>query len=316
MNQQPDKTVSIREQSTRAARLAAFGFYLGLAPLALGAQAVAKNRFLTIHRNQALTLFAIMALIVLLIVVLVLALSLGMVYYRVLADRWPTELWLLSLGRKLLIAWGVFWGYGVIRAVRGDARPIPFLNRLAVRRDMQVAGMVSVIVGVALILIFLSMLCVADRLVADDTTAGRVYMVYDDLGRFPRALFAFAMLPVSTTANNKWGSGSVVLLPLSVEAVEQSLLQGAFVVIASHGTADGLILDAGYLKPEDVHDMELNQELEFVYIAGCDSGVQREAWEKAFYPAQVKTYDRMTPVIEHLWWLWTQGPDIVRRLPT
>ena len=31
-------------------------------------------------------------------------------------------------------------------------------------------------------------------------------------------------------------------------------------------------------------------------------------------PAEVKTYNRLTAVVEHLWWIWREGPRRIRAL--
>ncbi len=296
-------------------RLLAAGFYLGAAPLGLWAPACRRNTFLVAHRNQALALFALLGTVLLTALVLVALLSLGMVYHRALVERWPAEAWLISLCRKLLIVWAVFWAYGVVRAIRGRVEPVPFLFRLNNHRGVRLTGAVAVFMGLFFIMIFSVTLHVADNLVIDNGAQGRVYMVYDNPQRMPKAFFSFAMLPITREAHRKWGPGSVKLLPMTRDDILHALSEGAFVFIASHGTEQGLLLESGYFKPEDIPDLQENNTLAFVYLAGCDSGAQGEAWENALFPAQVKTYDRMTPVIEHLWWSWVRGPKIVRQLP-
>ena len=51
-----------------------------------------------------------------------------------------------------------------------------------------------------------------------------------------------------------------------------------------------------------------------VYITGCDSGAKARLWEAAFAPAEVKTFDRLSTVAEHIVWLWVDGPERVREL--
>ena len=54
--------------------------------------------------------------------------------------------------------------------------------------------------------------------------------------------------------------------------------------------------------------------LRFVYLAGCDSGILREAWEKALAPARVVTQDHLASTLQHVWWLWRDGPRVIRDL--
>ncbi|MBI2432466.1 MAG: hypothetical protein HYV26_06305 [Candidatus Hydrogenedentes bacterium] len=75
------------------------------------------------------------------------------------------------------------------------------------------------------------------------------------------------------------------------------------------------MINKHYYAPKQLAGLTVNPSLHFVYLAGCDSGTLRQEWEKAFAPAHVYTYDRLTAVAEHAWWLWTEGPEAVRELP-
>lgn len=274
-----------------------------------------QSSYMRLHCRQALALAAVFALIFFVLIVLILLLSYGMVFHRELMEQWPTEAWLLSLGRKLLIAWAVFWGHGLVQALRGSASPTPYLHGLARRPCIRSFGRIMLlfflISGVLLSLLTVN----AECHVGSHLESAHVFIVYDDLGRFPRSLFSLAVYPIARAATQRWGMDSVALLPLSAGAIQNALVRGRFIVIASHGTARGLLVEEGYYTPEDVPAPGSNPNLSYVYLAGCDSGAQRQAWEKALHPATVKTYDRMTPVFEHVWWFWTQGPAIVRALP-
>ncbi len=295
-------------------RVAALVCYAGLAPLVAVWRRKKRSEYIAVHCSQALVLFAFLGIIVVLVSALVLILSYGMVHHRQLVERWPSEVWLLSLGRKLLIVWGVFWGYALFRALRGSARPVPYMSFALRCQWLQRAGAAFLCAVLLTLLAFIPVIIMAELLVTDNAERGKVFMVYDDLGRFPRPLFSFAMYPVARAAVTRYGPDSAVLLPISRVAIETALTRGTYVVIASHGTARGLLLDGGYYTPEDVPSLDEHASLQFVYLAGCDSGAQRLAWEKALRPAAVKTYDRLTPVIEHFWWFWTQGPQRVREL--
>ena len=90
--------------------------------------------------------------------------------------------------------------------------------------------------------------------------------------------------------------------------------EGGLVVVATHGKADGLLCDGKFVTPEDVSAMPAGEDLAFVYLTGCDSGTQEQAWTGAFAPAKVVTYPRLTAIVEHAWWMWFEGPKIVRAL--
>ncbi len=296
----------------RKERTLALLCYLGVVPAALYCKKKHPSDYCTLHAKQALVLFGFLAIIVVLLAVLVLLLSYGMVHHRQLVERWPSEVWLLSLGRKLLIVWAVFWGYAVVRAVRGSAVPVPYLSRALRSRWLPNTGAIFVVSLVVIAVVMCPIVVRAHTLTTEREEAGKVFVVYDDLGRFPRFLFSFAVYPITRSAVARHGHDSVVMAPMTRTAIKTALTQGTFVIIASHGTAQGLLLEEGYFTPDDVPPLHDHTPLQFVYLAGCDSGAQRQAWETALYPATVKTYDRLTPVIEHLWWFWIEGPKHVR----
>jgi hypothetical protein len=267
--------------------------------------------YLAIHRNQALTLFAFLGVVFLLLLMLVGGLSYGMVYHRNLVESGPTEVWLLSFIRKLLIVWLVFWAYSVFRALRGSPVPVPYLSVLSSRRYLHRTGMATLIAIFMALSAIVPLLIVADAQVSDVVEEGSVFMVYEDQGRFPRCLFSLAVFPIARASIKHYGPGSMVLLPISPDSIRAAINHGVVVIIASHGTSNGLLLEGGYFTPSDLLPRENSDRLKYVYFAGCDSGTQRSAWEEALRPAQVHTYDRLTPVLEHLWWFWTKGPSVV-----
>lgn len=295
-------------------RIYALLLYAGCVPVLLFYRKKTPSSYLEIHRSQALVLLAFLVLILVTLIFLAGLLSYGMVYYRDVVESGPTEVWLLSFIRKLLIVWVVFWGYAVFRAVRGSAIPVPYMSFVVKRRFLQRAGLIAACVIWLVLVVLIPAMIFADSLVTGEVEKGSVFMVYEDQNRFPRALFSLAMLPVAWEAINRYGQESVVLLRISPESIQTAVQHGVVVIIASHGTSKGLLLEKGYFTPADILPRTDAARLKFVYFAGCDSGAQRDAWEKALYPAEVFLYDRLTPVIEHLWWLWTQGPRIVREV--
>ncbi len=296
-------------------RLWAAGFYFGLAPAGMFLGSPRRTAYLDIHCRQALTLFGLLCMAAAILMLLVGALSYGMVRCRDWVEPLPTEAWLFSLGRKMLIVWAVFWVYGLWRAMRGKATPLPYLSLLTGCRFLHWLGTVGIACAVFSCALLTPLVFMADALVDDaDSQAGQAYLLYDDLGVFPRRLFSFAMYPVARSATARWGKGSVKMLPVSRESIQTALAEGTFVFIGAHGTAQGLLLADGFFRPEDVPALDDESALRFVYLAGCDSGLLRQAWEAALHPASVKSYDRLVSTIEHFWWLWTQGPQAVREL--
>ncbi|HDP34683.1 MAG TPA: hypothetical protein ENN29_06180 [Candidatus Hydrogenedentes bacterium] len=295
-------------------RVAALCCYAGLLPNPLLWRNRDVSQFSLVHRNQALTLYAFLGLILAVFILLLLALSYGMVYHRDLVEPLPTEVWLLSFGRKLLIVWIVFWGYAALKAALGSSRPVPYIAWMTQRKFLHRLGRGFLCFAWLVLFVAISLTALAELKVTDEIARGKVFMVYEDLNRFPRFLFSLAMYRMACAGVARYGPGSAVLLPIDADTIQTAVRQGVVVIIASHGTANGLLLRDGYFTPSDIPAPGENPSLRFVYLAGCDSGAHRAAWEKAFHPATVKTYDRLTPVVEHLWWFWTQGPRIIREV--
>ena len=160
------------------------------------------------------------------------------------------------------------------------------------------------------------------------------------MGLVPRWVFNLGFYRISRAATERWGPGSVVVAPLDEHHLELALQHGRFIFLACHGrdgdigTSDLLIVAPPLDAPEldgpnrglwvGRRDVDRHQEpwtglrkgpsLQLVYNTACDSGVNAERWENALAPAEVKTFDRLSTVAEHIVWLWGTGPERVRGL--
>lgn len=288
--------------------------YLGLLPVLRLIPVTRTSPYLRHHDGQAAVIGGLFVLLVGLLLVTLLALSYALVAHRELYENAQLERYSLGAVRKLFLAWSVFWLFGLGMALLGAARPMPLVQPLAERK--RVVGAATSALGALLVLVVLLLLAggYAARRIPPDRTAARVYMVYEDNGIFPRAMFALAFLPMARAADEVYGPGSAALLPISREAVATALAGGDVVFVGSHGTERGLMLRDDWLLPRDLAAMAKGPNLKFVYLTGCDSGVKRDDWLNALAPAEVVTYDRLSASLEHAWWLWFNGPDKVRAI--
>ncbi len=296
-------------------RLAALSFYLGAAPFFWAARTRRKNAYLRHHFEQALAIFLLLFLLTALFAALVLLLSYTMIHQRALYDQTHPEPHLLTFVRRLYLCWLVFWAYGIGLALFGSTRHMPIVAFIASRRGLRGTAMAVFVVLYGAAALTVPVAAHASLLIRTDERPGEVLLLYEDIGKFPRFLFALGFYNISRTANARWGDGSVVALRLTEEAIQRAVKEGRFVFIGSHGRAQGLLLKTGYVSPEDVKAMGAKSQLQYVYLTSCDSGAQKEAWEDAFAPAEVITYDRYTAVVEHAWWLWFRAPATIRALP-
>jgi hypothetical protein len=289
-------------------------FYLGLAPAFWLSKSRNRTPFLTHHFGQAMAIWFMFFVLLMVFVASVVVVSMLMVHFRGFYDQYNPEKPLMSIVRKLFLCWLVFWVYGVALAAWGSERELPVAGWLARKPRCLLSALLAFVVLYAAILGTVPLAMHAASLARADTAPGKAYMLYEDIDRFPRWMFTLGFYPIARAATQRWGPGSVVALKLSRDAIRRALQEGHFVFIGSHGRATGLLIEDGYVTPEEVKAMGAGASLQFVYLTGCDSGAQREAWEQAFAPAKVVTYDRLTAVIEHGWWLLFKGPDVIRSL--
>lgn len=296
-------------------RFRALAHYLGWAPIASLFARPSVCPFLVHHRRQAMGIFLLLGLVVIVFVLAIVFLSYGMIFQRPFYDRTHPEGITLNITRKLFLCWVVFWAYGGALALLGSRLEMPLVSLLG-RSKWPVR------LGAGLMLVFYAVLAVgvpvgvhASSLTRQDAAPGKAYMLYENVDRFPRWMFTLAFYRISLAATERWGQGSVVVLRLSEDTLKRALAEANFVFIGSHGMKQGLLLKKGFIRPEDIRKMGVNPGLRFVYLTSCDSGAQKDTWEQVFSPARVVTYDRLTTVLEHFWWLLFEGPQVVRTLP-
>ncbi len=59
-------------------------------------------------------------------------------------------------------------------------------------------------------------------------------------------------------------------------------------------------------------DLFVGPQLQLVYLAACDGGKKAAEWNVMFAPARVISFDRLSAVAEHIYWLWVRGPREIR----
>ncbi|HRZ84427.1 MAG TPA: hypothetical protein P5069_18390, partial [Candidatus Hydrogenedentes bacterium] len=310
-----DKEQDVPGRATPGERALAVLCYLGVAPFLAGMVRRRGGPCLRTHRTQALMLAAVLAVTVLLFAAVVLGLSWMMAAHPDLYNRHSWEGTTLSVFRKLLIVWGVLWAYGVLSALRGGAAPIPWTERFSSLRAVSVVGLVGAWSLWALLLSMAACAAAVEMLAPRSVKSASATVLYENLeGRIPRALLAPGYLPTLAAARMKWGPGGVAFQPLTLDSLKQGAAESEFLFVGSHGTEDGLLLSTGPVTPEALQDVDRSGRLRFVYLAGCDSAALRDGWEKALAPANVVTQDHLASTLQHVWWLWRQGPGVIRGL--
>lgn len=288
--------------------------YLGFAPFYTARARQGASPFLVHHWRQSLGVLSLLLGLAALFAALFVVVSLLLVYNRELYEGGRFEARFLNVFRKLCLAWGVVWVYAIGAAIAGSATPLPIVAWLGEFRRVRrfaIAGLC----GAYLLAVLLVPLGWHANAMARASGAAPVYLLYDDVNRYPRTLFTLAFYRMSWTARARFGADAVVARKLTPESLAEALPDARFVFLASHGQAEGLLLEGGRLRPRDVAAMGPAKRLQYVYLAGCDSGAIAAEWEAVFAPAEVMTYARLSAVLEHLWWMWSAGPRVLRALP-
>jgi hypothetical protein len=315
-------------------RLLAIAFYLGLAPVLGWLRLRRKDAFVQHHYAQALAV----VLVVLTTGVALLVASVGwswvIIRHREVIEALPWGSDLAVVGVILSVV-TVLWAAGIGLAIAGSMRQVPLLRRLTVSRRaarLALAGNGVALVLIALITV-LTLHAAALTRGLDDRPAP-VYVLYDDMQWCPRWVFQLGAYRIALAARERWGEGSVVVAPLDEHSLKQALRHGRFVVLLCHGREGYVVKDKFLAAPpppvpatrsvcvttdptgeQPWEYVPVGDDLRFVYVTACDAGQRADDWQAALTPAEVITFDRLSAMLEHVWWLWIPAPQRVKSIP-
>lgn len=290
-------------------RLLAALLYLGAAPGVWFVRDRIRSPFLAHHLRQALGVFALLPVTALIFVIAVAIISVTMIYWRELYEGIAVERLLINFSRRVFLGWLVFWGFAMLHTVFASVSPVPIIHRIMRFGRVLTLTAVLCIAAYATVGLAGALTLHAESVLRSSASQGKAYFLYEDVDRFPRAMFALGFYRLALAAREAWGTDSAVLLPLERETIERALREGTFVFIGSHGMKKGLLVDGDWFTVEDARRAGGNSDLDFIYLTGCD---QPQAWIDALAPAEVVTFGRLTAVVEHIWWMWVTGPAKLR----
>lgn len=291
-------------------RLAALLAYLGFAPF-YSAGPAQDNDYADGHRRHALAMLLALLGVVLLYAVGFATVTIAIGISRSLYVDYHIESHVLGALRKVFLAWGVFWLFAMATALLGREAYLPVVWRLA-RRDGLIRCTARLWIGLYVgALLLAAFIAYAGTKVRQDPVPGKVYLLYEDAKVMPRWVFTLGNYRLARAAEDRFGPGQAVMLRLTRESLLRALREGTFIFLGSHGMKQGILMPDGFFEIQDVPERSVNPALQFVYMSGCDQG---SGWREAFAPAEVLTYDRLTTVAEHVWWMWFDGPRVIRAL--
>ncbi len=291
-----------------ALRLIAF---LGFGPLVLPWIKEEQER---ISIKQTIVLWGWLGLIFLAVTIVGLIYSYIVIYFPDIYQEYELEGWYISILRKILLCWLIFWFFGFIWGVTGSNQLLPLVSKFLLSKIL--FAIVFFLNSLVLIL-FLSgfaLLSWSSILLksSSESSPPVVYVLYDDLDYLPRWIFKIGFFPVIKASVDNYGRGSVALLVINKKSLSEALKHAHILFLATHGTEEGILSRDGLIKPEDVKNMQRNYNLRYVYLSGCKGGNQKALWEEAFNPAEVFAYTRMTATLEHIAWFWFSAPKLIR----
>ncbi len=285
--------------------------YFGLAPFLCLFQKRIKEDFIKFHIKQSLVLWFWLILLLLFLSGCILLLTLIVVRFPDFYQNWEVESWFLSISRKLLLCWFVFLVFGLGCALMKSAKPLPFVSFWLRHKTLFSVSEFADTVFVLFVLFLFVINIYSCLLMYPQAREPKVYVLYDNLDYLPQWIFNIGFFPIIKSGSEVYGKGNVALRVVSKESLFESLRNAEIVFIASHGTEEGILSREGFIRPEDIQEIEVNKKMKFVYLSGCKGGEQKEMWSKVFAPAKVLTYKRMTATFEHAWWFWRYGPMVI-----
>jgi elongation factor P hydroxylase len=266
------------------------------------------------HFNQMLMLSLLLFLSFLLFFLILIVQSSILLFSRELAAVIPLEIAFYILGFFLLI-FAVIWLEGCLTAIIGLCPRISLYRW--VEQNAFRSFILRIIAVVQLVLIFTTPFLAlhADSLAKTSIDDSRIVFLYDDMGSIPRWVFTLGFYPELFYSHNRWGKGSAAVAELTKENLEAAFENSTFVFVSSHGEYGHIYLSNGMpYRPNELSKLQVNPALQYVYLTGCDTGLLKEQWQSGLVPAQVKTFGRLSTTLEHIFWLWFQGPDVLKAL--
>lgn len=296
-------------------RLLNVSLYLGGAPIYwLFGKVTHKNLSVKTHYIQVLGINILVCCSFIIFLISFCAHTIIIRFFRSLALNIPLEISFYILGVLLIICLAVSLE-GIVASLLGynpKSKVISsFINNNFRRRlSIAIALIHQLIIITVIILAFHS-----SYIVGDEEEEADVYMLYDDMGYIPRWVFTLGFYPESVVARKSLGDDSVVVVPFTKNTLNEALSNGKLVYIASHGAEGFMVLQDGELLwPSDIHTNLVGDDLQYVYLSGCDTGALHNEWQDAFGPVDIKTFDRLSTVVEHIKWLLIDGPKIINSL--
>jgi len=336
--------LSLNATVKRKDRLLSVGCYFGLAPFLWFLGVVyQRNRLLNHHIMYSL------AFSFLILFGAVCSLFINAIRYWYIVYAWnptPAELGVaytpyaisilvMTFGSILMLTvWGLAWMVSLIGAIRGQMPQIPLISRIASKpQAINLAVYSSLLVEIILLMVF-GLSVRSARITSSMPEKAEVYVLYtvggyvrgyipalglQDTITPPRWIMTMAFYPLVQAGLEKYGEGSVSILPLSEATFNTAIQNGRFIFVASHGGAPPGSFTISELPfkeyiPSDVDPTKVGEQLQYVYFTGCYTGDLESEWRQVLRVETAKMFGRLSPMHEHLLWVWFKSPAVIAGL--
>jgi len=296
-------------------KLLNISFYLGFVPFYWFYNIIRhrdyrrKNHYLQVIALNLLFFYSFIVFVVCFIIH-----NLIMYFNRSLALVIPLELSFYILGILVFVCF-IIWLEGIIAAIVGYVPRIPIYLRITSKTARIRCSIFLIIIHLMLVILMIILIIHSSSIAQSKVEEAEIFMLYDDMGYIPRGVFSLGFYLESLVAINRWGENSVAVVPLTKDTLDYALGNGRFVYIASHGANGYIALQGGDLfYPHNLESTHIGSTLQYVYLSGCDTGLKHVEWENVLVPAYVKTFDRLSTTIEHIYWLIVEGPKVINSL--
>lgn len=224
-----------------------------------------------------------------------------------------------------ILLFGVFiWLIHIFNLLFGKNIRLSFISKLKKRPGILKFSYIFQASFILIILVVVFISFHSFQLSKKTTTPSKIYMLYDDMGFVPKWLLTLGFYQVQLAAQNKWGAGNVSIEPITHENLREALCNASLIFFSVHGDwSNGEYAgqfhffnktrDKMYLYgPDQIKHIGIGEKLKFVYLAHCNGGLLEKEWAETFYPAKIKSFNRISTYPEHIFWLWIKLPNIIK----
>jgi len=289
--------------------------YMGVAPIAYLFRYHHKSDFTRHHIRHALSSsFIIHVTFLFFIILRILAILLRIhredIYHAIRIEIVEIIFFILTFSVLFILT-----VLSMFHAVKGKSARVPILSRASQKAWMPASMLLLSFVFFAFLLLIILLSCYSLSITPQSSNDAKVYMLYEDADFFPRWIFTLGFLPVTRKASTVLGPNSMCVCKWTNDTLKQAFSKGKFIFLATHGAGPGMIYaNRQVYKATDAFKVSDGNQPHFIYITACSLGKGDDSWNRIFSGTEIISFNRWSAVLEHMWWLYSEGPDKLESL--